>query len=110
VKEIALYLTDMYIKDFLTYMKLLDDYLKENGLNRSLLHYYTTTIRDENGIVVAKRNLAKMVSKIKNNQIQIVIIYDKNNHHIDKNELEHIKKSTDEYKIPFISLVENSNF
>ena len=110
MKEVALYLTDMSIEDFLTYMKLLDDYLIKHGLNRSLIHYYTTTIRDENGIVVAKRNLAKMVSKIKNNQIQMVIVYDKKYPTIDKNELEHIKKSTDEYKIPFVSLVENNNF
>ena len=105
MKEVALYLTDMSIEDFLTYMKLL-----KHSLNMSLIHYYTTTIRDENGIIVAKRNLAKMVSKIKNNQIQMVIVYDKKYPTIDKNELEHIKKSTDEYKIPFISLVENSNF
>lgn len=105
MKEVALYLTDMSIEDFLTYMKLLDDYLIKHGLNRSLINYYTTTIRDENGIVVAK-----MVSKIKNNQIQMVIVYDKKYPTIDKNELEHIKKSTDEYKIPFVSLVKNNNF
>lgn len=91
MKEIALYLTDMSIEDFLTYMKLLDDYLMKHGLNRSLLHYYITTIRDEHGIVVAKRKLAKMVSKIKINQIQMVIVYNKTYSTIDKNELNHKK-------------------
>jgi hypothetical protein len=32
-----------------------------------------------------------MVSKIKNDQMQIVIIYDKNNSHIEKNKRGHIK-------------------
>lgn len=92
MKEIALYLTDMPIEDFFTYMSLLDDYLLKHNLKRSLLHYYTSTIIDEKGIVVAESNLDKMVSKIENNQIQMVIIYDKKYPTIDKNELNYIKK------------------
>jgi hypothetical protein len=38
LKEITLYVMDMSIKTSLTYTKLLDGYVKENELSRSLIH------------------------------------------------------------------------
>lgn len=110
MKEIALYLTEISMKDSLKLLELLNDYFKQNNLDRALLHYYTTTIHDEQGNVVAKRNLAKMLSKVRKNQIQIVIVYSTKETMIDKTELNHIKKFTNEHNIPFVSLVENSKF